>query len=559
MLASPLACAQFAPVVAQAGTPSNAPVPGIGEALKQVQPPRPPQPPQRAAPVIVEQEAPALSLKGSETLMVRAFRFEGADFIAEAALQVAVSPYVGRALDMREVDAAVERVTALYRARGFPVARAYVPRQDARDGTLTLRVVVGRYGRVSLKNHSRVDDRVLSLRLSPLDGDAPVASNSLERAMLLISDLAGALMPRVSIAPGASPGLSDVEVEVDAGPRISGSVLTDNQGSRYTGSKRLSASLDIHSLTGVGDRLSLSALGSSGGGLDNGRLGYSAPLAGSGLRADLAVARTRYELSGPYAVLDATGHAETVDASLSYPAIRARDRNLYLSLNLAARHMHDEIGAASTASGRDARAATLAAVYETWGSLFGSAGYGRTSASLTLGHLRIQGAQAQEDNRAGPDTAGRYGKFNLAFSGGLALSDQWSATLAATAQQALCRNLDGTEQMALSGSNGVRAYREVVMGDHGYLLDAEVRRALPNWAGLTHALGVFANHGRLRLYDASYTTGNGISLSDAGLGYYASYQSLIASMQVARQLGPGQDGVDEGSKTRVLLQAGVVF
>ncbi len=536
-----------------------APVPGVGEAIKQAQPPRTQPLPQRAAPVVVEQDASPMSLRGSETLVVRAFRFEGAQYIPEALLQAAVARYTGRALDMAEIDAAAASITALYRSNGFPVARAYVPRQDAREGTLTLRVLVGHYGRVTLKNQSRVDDRVLSLRLSPLAEDAPVSSAALERAMLLTGDLAGTRVPRVTLAPGASPGLSDVEVEVEAGPRLSGNVQADNQGSRHTGSSRLSATLDIHSLTGMGDRLSLRALTSGGGGLDSGRLVYSVPLSGSGLRADLAVASTRYELGGTYAALDATGHAETLDASLSYPLLRGRDRNLSLSLSLAARHMHDAVGAIGTENGRDAKAVSLAASYDCWGSLLGRTSYASTSMSLTMGQLRIHGAQAQEAHQSGSDTAGRYGKLNVAFSGGLALVEAWSATFAASAQQALGRNLDGTEQMALSGGNGVKAYREVVMGDHGYALAAEVRRELPAWIGLTHALGLFADHGRLRLYEANGSASNGIRQSDAGLGYYVSHPSAIASVQLARKLGPGQGGLNEVGRTRVLLQAGVVF
>src|SRR5262245_8740259 len=133
-----LACALL-PVATVAQTP---PPIDAGKAAQETKPALPPTQKKPPEPVIVQPEDRPLSLPAGQTLTVNAFKFEGASFIDEADLQEAVAAYKGKALPMAEIQAAADRVTALYRSRGYMVARAYVPRQDATSGTLTLRVVV---------------------------------------------------------------------------------------------------------------------------------------------------------------------------------------------------------------------------------------------------------------------------------------------------------------------------------------------------------------------------------------------------------------------------------
>ena len=538
------------------------PVPnyGIGDALREAQPPRPPAPSQPPAPVIVEQPERPLNLPAGETLTVREFRVEGAEAIAQADLQTVLDPYRGRALSMAEIEQAAGKITALYRSRGYLVARAYVPRQDASAGTLVIRVLVGTYGKLTLKNRSLVRDGTVRDVFAPLQAGAAVSRADLERAMLLVGDMPGAALPRLTISPGDAPGTSDFDVEVGESKRFTGYVLGDNQGSRYTGRNRLSGGLDIHSPFGIADKLSLNLMGAEGGGLDNGRLAYSFPLTASGLRLELAAARTSYHLGGDYSDLDAKGRARTVEATLSYPVFRSREQNLSLSLNLAARHLRDEVGVVETVDDKTVKAATFGVQHESWGNLLGRPGYTNLGAGLTYGHLDIANPAQQALNRAGANTAGDFAHLNLRLAANMELAKNWTASAALSMQKALRnKNLDGSEQMSISGPNGVKAYREWVSGDNGYLLNAELRYALPAPEGLTHSLGVFADLGRAWLQNADYATSNGVRLSDVGVGYQARYGALFGRVQVARAVGSRPQEIVRDGRTRVLVQAGVLF
>ncbi len=145
---------------------------GIGDAVRETQPPRAPAPSKAApAPVIVAPQERPLNLPAGETLMVREFRVEeGAGLVSPAELQAALDAYKGRALSMAEIEQATATVTALYRDHGYLVARAYVPRQDASGGMLVVRVLVGAYGNFTLKNRSLVRDSVLNDVFAPLKG-----------------------------------------------------------------------------------------------------------------------------------------------------------------------------------------------------------------------------------------------------------------------------------------------------------------------------------------------------------------------------------------------------
>jgi len=227
--------------------PQTPPPYNAGNALKDAQP-VPAQAPRKAPePVIIQTEEKPLVLPAGQTLTITAFRFEGADFIPEAELQAALESYKGRALSMADIEAAAGRITALYRDRGYLVARAYVPKQDASGGTLTIRVLVGRYGKVSIKNQSLVGDGVIAGYFSRLQAEAAVSRDELEHAMLLVGDLPGASLPKLTIAAGETPGTSDFDVEVPPGKRFSGYVYGDNYGSSYTGENRLNVGANLNS------------------------------------------------------------------------------------------------------------------------------------------------------------------------------------------------------------------------------------------------------------------------------------------------------------------------
>ena len=171
-----------------------------------------------------------------------------------------------------------------------------------KNNILTINVIEGQYGKFRLTNNSLIKDSVIQgfLDNTKLTGSVRTASvdkASLERTMLLINDLPGAVISKANVKPGSEVGTSDFDISSSTKAAYDGYLLADNFGGYYTGRDRLMGGLNINSPFNMGDELSFSALISNGEDLVNGTISYSIPLNYSGLKAKLSYSNTSYYLS----------------------------------------------------------------------------------------------------------------------------------------------------------------------------------------------------------------------------------------------------------------------
>jgi hemolysin activation/secretion protein len=247
----------------------------IGDAVRQTNEAARHAPVSRSsAPLVLPHLAePQLKLNDKETLFVRTFKVEGPNVVADAELHDILAPYESRKLTLAQIYEAADQITTLYRNKGYLVAKAYVPAQDARHGVLRIKVVPGKYGNITVQNDSLVRQDYLQAVIDhALAGSSFVQKDPLERAMLLTSDLPGAGMPRAAIGAGQIPETSDFTFGVPAGRRIDGYLLGDNFGSPFTGRDRLSGGFNLNSPLGIGDRLSAFGIISENHEIENGRI-----------------------------------------------------------------------------------------------------------------------------------------------------------------------------------------------------------------------------------------------------------------------------------------------
>jgi hemolysin activation/secretion protein len=380
-----------------------------------------------------------------------------------------------------------------------------------------------------------------------------VTTDSLERAMLLVRDLPGSKMPTVAVAAGTAPGTSDFEVNVGASQLVSGYLMGDNDGSRYTGTKRLYGGVNMNSLLGMADQFSISAMTAEAGDLQNLRAAYSVPLAYNGLRLELAAAKTTYSLGGVYQDLNAAGLVDSLEGTILYPYTRSRAQSIDFSVSFARKWLRDDLSAVDTLHRRSATVATLAAQRQAFGQLFGRSLFTTVSSSIDIGNIN---PNAGTEN--GTPT-GIYSKLDLGISGNLAVTNKLSALASLKLQKALTGGaLDSSEQMFLSGSSGVKSYTEGVSGDNGYLLNVEMRHTLPALGGIKHAAGVFADSGGVYAQNSHYALSDKIFINDVGVGYYANFKPFFATVQMAQSVGSMAHNA-ETSGTRGFVQVGMAF
>lgn len=558
-----LSTGAIAPALAAGPAPSY----NAGTAIKEAAPPPPPVERPHEIPALPGTEEPALELGDGETLHVREFRLTGVEFADEGELLALVAPYRDQDLSLGQILVAANAITTFYRDRGYLLAKAYVPQQDARDGILTIKVVVGKYGQITLVNDSPVADFMLGgiMQGATEDGGGPIRKPALERAMLLASDLAGARMPTVNTIPGAAPGTTDLLIEAKGVRQIEGYMMGDNYGSRYTGRRRLNGGLVINSPLALGDRLSLTGQTSTAAGLQTGRAAYALPIGFDGLRAELAISRITYKLGDQYKDLEAVGHADIAEGTLSYPIIRSNAESLYATANLGAKRMQDKVWD-ETFSQRKAVYGRWGLRNETLGTVLGLDLTTNASALFTTGRVGFYDAAERAANESGAHTVGDFTKLENELGGTLGLTEDLSLSMSLKTQKAIGKNLDSSEQMSISGQGGVIGYAPGLMADNGYLYNSELKYVLPSFMEQHwQAVGIFVDTGRVYIEDSEYTTGvHSYRGSDIGLGYYTRFEYaddrfLVANLKFVQNLGPTPDGAEVTRRFKLLGQIGLTF
>ena len=497
-------------------------------ALAQQQPPIvtgqfqqiPPSPtPQRAAPEIrIEQgDASGISAPDNAKITVNSLQITGENVFREADLLALTGFMPGSELSLNDLKAMAKKITAYYHSHGYFVAQAYLPPQQITNGAVTIVVMEGHYGTITLRNHSSLSDARLNGFLRGLDSGDAITIAPLEHRLLLLSDLPGVIV-NSTIVSGTTPGTSDLIVDVRPGKKLTGSIEADNAGNPYTGENRVGATLHINNLTGNADVASLRVL-TSGNGLRYGQISYQAQVGKA--TVGVAYADLNYRLGKQFSALDAHGNAQIASVFGRYPLIRSRKSNLSLSAEYDHRKFQDIVGVTDSRTDRTTDAVMLGLNGDHRDD-FGGGGYSAYGVTGTYGNLDIHTPLALFVDQLTARTNGHYGKLAFNALRLQRLSDSWSLYGSIKGQIAT-KNLDISEKMELGGMYAVRAYPEgEAYADEGVVMDLEARWLVPGFSnhmpGELHLVG-FVDAGAVTLNTNPWDNGtNHRTLSGAGVG-----------------------------------------
>lgn len=503
--------------------------------------------------------APAPTDTGGVTLTVSEFRFVGNSELSSESLALVTADYTNRPLSFSQLQAAAASVARAYREAGW-VARAFLPRQDIRDGIVTIQVAEASFGKVVAEGPpTRLNAKQATARIeAQQQAGQPANSDALDRGLLLADDLPG-LAVRGALRPGEAAGETDLALSLMDEALWAGAVGADNTGPRSTGEDRLTGRLFLNSPIGYGEQLSAHVIDSSGS--EYLRLGIYMPVGADGWRVGANASRFDYTLITPeFKALDSEGNSTSMGLEASYPLIRSRLKNLYFTTALDSREF-DNSTLAGTTSDYGIQSASMGLsgnMFDGWS----GGGANSTSLVLTQGRVRLGKVDLGEDAELQGDffklrySLSRQQLLTSTLSLGATYSGQWSND-----------NLDSSEKFYLGGSTGVRAYpANEGSGANGQMLNIDLRWQLPY--NLT--AGVFYDWGRVtqntdnRQLDVpvnSYSLkGHGLSLGwQPGLGF--ELQATWARRD-GNNPNPSLSGRDqEGSldKNRMWLTANLVF
>ncbi|PKO34063.1 MAG: peptide transporter [Betaproteobacteria bacterium HGW-Betaproteobacteria-7] len=491
-------------------------LPGAGGQMQQIPPM--PSPPKTAPEIEVKpaQES-AVAAPDTATLTVQRLTVTGAQSYSEADLLAVTEFTPGSELTLSQLRAMAAKITSHYQRNGFFLAQAYLPAQDIKDGIVTIAVIEGRYGQITLDNQAPVSTALANNLLGGLNPGDPVTSAPLESRLLLLSDLPGVVV-RSTLVPGTAAGTSDLRVGLAPGRRLTGSIDADNAGNRYTGEYRLGASVYFNEPLGLGDVASLRVL-TSGSGLNYGRAAYQLQLGKA--TAGVAYSYLNYELGKEFKSLDAHGTAQIVSLYGRYPLIRTRNNNLYAGLSLENKKYEDRVDTTGAVSDKRANVLT-ASLNGDWRDNFGGGGANSYLLAWGAGKIDLQTPVVRSIDAATARSNGNFHKLAFSAARLQRVTDSVSFSAAISGQWA-SKNLDVSEKMELGGMYGVRAYPEgEAYADRGYLLNLEARLQLPKFSqslpGQMQLIG-FVDTGTVTLHKNPWASGkNTRTLSGAGVG-----------------------------------------
>ncbi|MFL0802524.1 MAG: ShlB/FhaC/HecB family hemolysin secretion/activation protein [Agarilytica sp.] len=238
-----------------------------------------------------------------------------------------------RGVTLGMIETVADTITRYYRERGFVLAKAYIPEQKVRDGVVTLTLLLGELGQVTVENRRRVSEGLVT-RVFKKDLNAPVTSWNVEESIYLVNDIPG-VNSQGFFSPGSQVGDTKLTVNLLEEDWYSGNIRLDNHGSEDSSQNRAYMDIYIHNPLGYGDEVYLALLKSYDPNESTyGAFRYSSLIGSPRVRTQIGVSTndfvSRSVVNGDNVV---TGESRVGDVGFSYIFKRSRVKNISLDLS----------------------------------------------------------------------------------------------------------------------------------------------------------------------------------------------------------------------------------
>lgn len=501
------------------------------------------------ASVAVSDARPALNLPDELKVEVKGFKISGQDIYPEKKLLAVLDKRKGKLLSFRDLEDGADDLSAYFRERGYVAVRVYLPVQKITNGIVEYAVEVGKFDKLTIRNHTSIHDKAVERQVRCLKQGEYLTKAKLQRAIWLLSDLAGADAKAV-LSRGSEPGTVHVEIDLNKHKGKQGLVTADNYGNRYTGYNEVSIDYDFWNPAHEGDHFAVGGL-MTGRHLYNYGLNYIIPVAVDGLRASVGYNVLSYNMGAEYNALDAVGTARIASVGLDYAIRRSQKNNLYAGIRYEYSSLQDEYRAFQATDDKHGHAGILA-LYGDETDHYGTTFWRIENKFGTVGY--------SQSGISGGNTHGSYYKLKGSILRREDLNRRWYLLLSARGQWAES-DLDSSEHLSLGGFNGVRAYpSSEASGDRGYIARAELRHLIPlKEQDKQLQLAVYFDHGGvLRMSNAGDFYRH---LEGAGIGLiYSRYEDWFIRTDYAWKVGPEQSTSDPSHHGgRFWIRAGVYF
>ena len=414
------------------------------------------------------EESPTPAAAAAETLKVDSFDVSGNTILTEEEIRSAIGSFEGRELTLAQMKEAANRLTDLYRDKGYLLVRAIVPKQNFGSGPVTIQVLEGKVGTITVEGAKHYDAEWVKKHIDAATVDGNFQADEFQRRLLLLNDY-GDLNAQAVLKPGAEKGTADITVKVDDKRPIHFGFDYNNFGIPETGEHRFGLTFDAGNVFSQGDAFRFRGVLQTP--TDDTstyfQLRYASPVNLNGTKVGVEYQRGSFSSGDGLAqILDVRGDADIISGFASHALVRSLDHSSDLALTLSHKSVRNDIFGNVPLARED----YLTARIDYRGDWRDVKGRSLAAVSLTKG-FGGDGGILVSNPRADDD----FTKFNFDALRIQNLSPSFYGVLRASGQLSF-DSLYSIEQFALGGISTVRGYTQAeLLGDSGYAVSAELR------------------------------------------------------------------------------------
>ena len=233
----------------------------------------------------VEQgEKPAAEEAGAElSFALQQVIWNPSEILTKEQIQAVTASYIGKQVTLKDLREMADKITNIYRDKGYMTCGAVLPPQRIHDGVVEVRLIEGKTGKVNLTGNRYTKTGYIMNRINLKPGE--IANTEKLNRDLRWFQGTNDVQLRVVMKPGAEEGTTDYDIMAFEPQNQSVTLYTDNDGYESSGRWRAGIFYNMKSVSGHRDSLRAHFIGSRG--TKAWSLGYSVPISRKGMRLEL--------------------------------------------------------------------------------------------------------------------------------------------------------------------------------------------------------------------------------------------------------------------------------